>query len=221
MTEIYTIISIVAFSLAGLFFLIATSLFFSYKIPKVIGDISGKEAQKEIELIRGGSTQPGKRIYTTNPVYEKPVYQPKATSAAKPAAQRPASVSSRKTTVLKTKAGGRSKRGSKKTQLLVQQANQTVVLNNQMERTGFNSDTYTGEERTELLNKPFTLDEGSLRTDILDKTSALNEYNQSTRILVDGSQETQLLPENVPPPKAGSFKIVETIVMLHTEEMIS
>ena len=59
----FEIISIIAFSLAGVSFGIAVYLFFSHNIIAVVGDISGKTAQKQIEAIREQNAQSGDKRY--------------------------------------------------------------------------------------------------------------------------------------------------------------
>ncbi|MCR5465581.1 MAG: hypothetical protein K6F11_01890 [Lachnospiraceae bacterium] len=47
--------SIICFTLAGLFLALSVLLFIRYKIPRVIGDLSGRQAAKEVAALRGDS----------------------------------------------------------------------------------------------------------------------------------------------------------------------
>ena len=55
MAQIYNIISIVAFSLAGVCLAFAVFCWIRFKIPKIIGALSGRTAKKSIEQMRSGN----------------------------------------------------------------------------------------------------------------------------------------------------------------------
>jgi hypothetical protein len=57
----WTIISIIGYSLAGVLFITAIILFFKMNIPSIIGDLSGKKAAKQIQMIREQNTSVSKR----------------------------------------------------------------------------------------------------------------------------------------------------------------
>lgn len=61
MADIYNIISIVAFSLAGIFLILSIFFWFKYKIPKIIGDLSGRTARKSIAQMRSENEKSGAR----------------------------------------------------------------------------------------------------------------------------------------------------------------
>lgn len=63
--EVYflEVISIIGFCLAGVSFVISAYLFFSSNINAVIGDLSGKTAQKQIEAIRKQNAESGDKRY--------------------------------------------------------------------------------------------------------------------------------------------------------------
>lgn len=52
MSKIYNLISIISFSLAGLFFALAVFMWFKFKILKIIYDLTGRTERMEIEKIR-------------------------------------------------------------------------------------------------------------------------------------------------------------------------
>lgn len=68
MADTLSIISIVSFILSGIIGLIAIILFFVYKIPSVMGDLSGRNAKRSIEKMRQNNEKNGKITYPTNGV---------------------------------------------------------------------------------------------------------------------------------------------------------
>lgn len=64
--DIYRIIFYSGVVLSILFFLLAVILFFVLKIPAVIGDLTGKTAQKAIENIRAKNEKGGDMAYKKN-----------------------------------------------------------------------------------------------------------------------------------------------------------
>lgn len=67
MAQIYTIISITAFSLAGIFFLTSCFLWFKFEILKIIGDLSGRTAKKSIEQMRADNEKTGRKDFRPTP----------------------------------------------------------------------------------------------------------------------------------------------------------
>ncbi|MBO4324867.1 MAG: hypothetical protein J5845_05690 [Lachnospiraceae bacterium] len=55
-TTAWMVIAIIAFSLAAVSFGFAAVLFVQYKIPEVLGDLSGRRAAKEVAELRGGNS---------------------------------------------------------------------------------------------------------------------------------------------------------------------
>ena len=66
--EIYRYIFIGGAALAGLMLLIAVILFFTLRIPAVIGDLSGSTARKAIEDIRNQNAVTGNKTYKSSKV---------------------------------------------------------------------------------------------------------------------------------------------------------
>ena len=52
LAQILSTISIIAYISAGAFLILAIVLFVVFRIPTIIGDLSGKNAKKSIERIR-------------------------------------------------------------------------------------------------------------------------------------------------------------------------
>lgn len=51
----WMVFSLICFTLAGLFLAFSVFLFIRYKIPRVVGDLSGRQAAKEVAALRGDS----------------------------------------------------------------------------------------------------------------------------------------------------------------------
>ncbi len=63
MAEILSIISLISFCAAGVSMLLAVIFFIKFKIPSVIGDLSGRNARKSIEELRETNLKSGNRSY--------------------------------------------------------------------------------------------------------------------------------------------------------------
>ncbi len=71
MAEILSIISTVSFAAAGIFFVLAVIFWIKFKIPFVIGDLSGRNARKSIEQMRRNNEKTGSKSYRTSAVNKK------------------------------------------------------------------------------------------------------------------------------------------------------
>lgn len=74
MAGILSTISLILYITAGLFFACAAAMWFLFKIPEVIGDLSGRNAKKSIEKLRKDNEQKSDRTYRAsgaNPVHIK------------------------------------------------------------------------------------------------------------------------------------------------------
>ena len=63
MAEMLSTLSIIAFIAAGIFLLIAIVLWFYFKIPTVIGDLSGRTARRSIAQMRVANEKSGTKSY--------------------------------------------------------------------------------------------------------------------------------------------------------------
>ena len=63
MAETLSILSIVSFAVAGASFVLAVFFWFFFKIPTVIGDLSGRTARKSIAKIRAANEKTGAKTY--------------------------------------------------------------------------------------------------------------------------------------------------------------
>lgn len=66
MAEILSIISIVSFVVAGICLLFALFFWFKFKIPSVIGDLSGRTARKSIAQMRDYNEKSGKKSHRSS-----------------------------------------------------------------------------------------------------------------------------------------------------------
>lgn len=63
MAETLSILSIISFAVAGASFVLAAFFWFFFKIPTVIGDLSGRTARKSIAKIRAANEKTGAKTY--------------------------------------------------------------------------------------------------------------------------------------------------------------
>jgi hypothetical protein len=67
--QLYRNVSVICFVLSGLMFILSVVLFFRLNIAKVIGDLTGNTARKEIKNIYEKNTQSSNRRNKPKPVY--------------------------------------------------------------------------------------------------------------------------------------------------------
>lgn len=63
MADVLSIVSFVSFIVAGISLAVAVFLWFSFKIPTVIGDLTGKTAKKSIAKMRKSNEASGNKSY--------------------------------------------------------------------------------------------------------------------------------------------------------------
>ena len=66
MAETFNLISIISFIVALIFVVLAVVIWFVFKIPSVIGDLSGRTAKKSIENLHKYNDNPASIIYKPN-----------------------------------------------------------------------------------------------------------------------------------------------------------
>ena len=66
----FTLLSYIAYGAAGLMVVLAVLFFFLFKIPEVIGDLSGRTARKNIAKIRSANERSGDKSFTPGRVNE-------------------------------------------------------------------------------------------------------------------------------------------------------
>lgn len=77
MAEVLSLISTISFIAAAVFLVITIILWFTFKVPKLAGDLSGRNARKSIDLMRSHAALQNKatvnRNVQTDKVFEKKV----------------------------------------------------------------------------------------------------------------------------------------------------
>ncbi|MEG2928208.1 MAG: hypothetical protein RR846_01550 [Oscillospiraceae bacterium] len=68
MADTLSVISLVSFIVSGICFLLAVFFWFKFRILTIIGDLSGRTAQKSIERMRSYNEKSGGKAYKSNAV---------------------------------------------------------------------------------------------------------------------------------------------------------
>lgn len=64
--EILSLVSLISYILAGICLVLAVFFWFFFKIPSVIGDLSGRTARRSIEKMRQANMRSGNKSYRTS-----------------------------------------------------------------------------------------------------------------------------------------------------------
>ena len=171
MAEILSTISLISYIISGVAFLLAVFFWIKFKIPAVIGDLSGRTARKSIEKMRQVNEKSGRKEYRSS------------------------------TTNIKR---GRLTDTMAHSGKLAQKEKEDQQL-----ETGL-----LDENKTELIS--------SQETDLLVEDTQTELLTEETGLLVE---ETGLLIENetellVEPTAGAKMKILETVMLVHTNEVI-
>lgn len=161
MADTLSIISLVSFIVAGVCLALAIFFWISFRIPKVIGDLSGRTARKSIAKMRASNEASGDKSY-----------RPSATNVS------------------------RGKLTDTMSDLSKPQSQDTDPLS---------GETGTGETGVLAENKAST-----------------NKYGEST-VLLDDSEETDLLANMAVPARKGGGKkltMLDEDIQIHTDEVI-
>lgn len=84
MADILNTVSIISFIAAGVFTVLAIAFWVIFKIPTVMGDLSGRNAKKSIERMRRNNEKTGNKVYKTS---EKNLERGKLTGSMEAAKQ--------------------------------------------------------------------------------------------------------------------------------------
>lgn len=104
--EILSLVSLISYIVAGICLALAVFFWFFFKIPSVVGDLSGRTAKKSIEKMRQANERTGNKSYrvsTTNAARGKltdPMQPSSKLNQARTSAQQPKAESSRPETGL-------------------------------------------------------------------------------------------------------------------------
>lgn len=218
MTQVYNIISIVAFSLAGVFFFVSVFLWFKFNVWEIIGDLSGRNAKKSIKQMRQENEKSGVNLYRPSGSYgargesgEISVRQNSTqtnTDEIKTGGMKTGGIS---TAGLKTARAIDSDEGSNATTLLsdsvVDDENATTILDS-------GATELLDDGATELLEDGATelLDDGA--TELLDD-GATQLLDEGTTVLTSPAGDLQSAVNQ------AKLTIIQSIVLIHTDEEIA
>ena len=68
MADILHMVSVISFVSAGVFAIVAIVLWFAFKIPSIVGDLSGRTARKSIEKMRENNEKIGNKAYKVSEI---------------------------------------------------------------------------------------------------------------------------------------------------------
>lgn len=260
--QTFSTLSIVAYAAAGLCLALAVLFFFLFKIPEVIGDLSGRTAKKNIAKIRSANERSGDKAFTPGRVNEQRATLTKSMRLNNTAA---GGVGSDETLPLDAVGSDETTPldgfGADETTPLDDfGSDETTPLNEpgMEETTPLNE---SGMEETTPLNEPgmeetTPLDDNGmgapaapddfgetaplddfgetapLTEDELPETAALEQAaaepekpaeSEETSILTPVEAETELLTDSMPqktPLEENGWAILESVILIHTEEVI-
>lgn len=208
MTQIYNIVSIVAFTLAGVFFLVSIFLWFKFGIWEIIGDLSGRNAKKSIQQMRRENDKTGAKMYHPNGFGGK--------SGNTEISVHMNSTKNTTSDLAVSKTKGLTGK-MKKTDSLV--SNETEVLQE-------NETELLQESATELLVENETALLGENETELLSNETVMLE-NETALLqpeMEEAQMETSLLGEVTGElPRWGNpvqLTLLQNIVFIHTDEQI-
>ncbi|MCC8072795.1 MAG: hypothetical protein LIO62_01535 [Clostridiales bacterium] len=198
--QTYLIISIVAFAVAGVLFLLAVFLFIKFNIPRIIGDLSGKTAKKSIAKIRSENEKKGKKSFRPHPIASD---RGQITEKIRKSEKLNDNPPQKATDIL----------SNKNNSVIKNNENETVDLDGIMQTDILN---YNGSGTQKLDGATQMLDGGTQK---LDSDTKMLDYdteilNNSTRIL-SNEEITNALNKN-----KNGFEIIQSIVLIHTNEVI-
>ena len=210
MTQTLQLLSTVAFAVAGACLILAVFLWFFFKIPSVIGDLSGRTARKSIARIREANEKSGNKSYV-----------PSKINAAR----------GKITAAMSETGTNTGQKENPETGLLVE----NKVKSEDFDQTGILDNDATGKLESDATGKLKSDATGKLES---DATGKLNP-NATEKLDSDGtemlySEETgKLKPENkamihnnkenFESRKRSACKemeIIEEVMIIHTEEEI-
>lgn len=190
--EILSLISVISFVFCGIAFVLAVFFWFFFKIPSVIGDLSGRTARKSIEKMRAGNEKAAVQSYRPKTSYT--TRHPAATAVPQP--PKPATI---KLQPLKATTAGLKK------------PLEELAVPEQMPETGLLDESTVPTEEifaTELLNDNNDFTEEIPATELLASTAI-------TESLLDEDESTTLLPAG-----GVTMTILDDVMLINTDECI-
>lgn len=194
--DTYQVISIIAFSLAAVFFILAVILFIKFNVPGLINDLSGRTAMKQIQEIRRQNIIDNKRKKTSG------VYEMSNTPSAK------AGVSDIRKNVSIKKGGNTTAelgREQTKTDIFYRNPESTELLNH--------------DSGTEILIS--NQNEGTMALSYNGGTGVLAQnVNGGTEVLVQNvNGGTEVLAQNVTEEEERLYGITEELTEYYEEQI--
>lgn len=204
MTQVYNIISIVTFSLAGVLLIVSIFLWFKFNIWDIIGDLSGRNAKKSIKQMRQENEKSSVNLYRPSGSYGG-----KGESGEISVRQ-----NSTKTETDEIRTGGMTAEGIKVSRtLIVDEGSNATTLLADTATEDENATTILDSGETELLDDGATelLDYGA--TELLDD-GATQLLDEGTTVLtsITGDLQSDVIP--------AKLTIIQSIVLIHTDEEI-
>lgn len=190
-------LSVIFFVLAVICLALAIFTFIYFKIPEIIGDLSGRNAKKSIERMREDNEKGGRKTHHPTPVaYDRGTIT------------RPIDDGKKETKKKKSKSGKLTQTqqprnvGGEQT-LPLADFDGTTPLNGAEQTTFLGADPATG-------NMPY----GDATAPLSQDVNATQVLNEGTQVLNQSQQQTPMFQSAV------SFKMIQDIVLVHTEEII-
>lgn len=197
MSQVYNIISIVAYSLAGVFFLVSVFLWFKFNIWDIIGDLSGRNAKKSIKQMRQENENASVNLYRHSGTYGS--------------------------TGNSGEIGIRQNSTRSVTEEMQETGDEkTAILNENALMDGDDATTILDDGATELLDGGATelLDDGA--TELLDDGATELLDDNATELLDEGTTVLTDTPGDLQKSVAMSkWTILQSIVLIHTDEEIA
>ena len=222
--QVLNMIGTIFLVMCGVFFLLSVVLFFFFKIISVIGDLTGSTARRQIEKVRNTNIRSGDKAYKPSPVNmergkltERVNKSDKLKKTGEIATAHPSKRLDKRQTG-QTGIGQAADTGSGEALETDVLADATDLLSTATDVLSESEITETLSDSTDVLSEPETnvttllTDEGANATTVLS-----DEADNATTLL---SEPTDLLIDGQPAP-VGYFKIIKSVVVIHTDEVIA
>lgn len=246
----FTLLSYIAYGAAGLMVALAVLFFFLFKIPEVIGDLSGRTARKNIAKIRSANERSGDKSFTPGRVNEDRGKLTKSMRLDETSAKGTVDLKSSQNTTrlagegaaatdLLNDRGGFIREetdalpGADETTPLTQVgAEETAPLREAEETTPLREAEETAplreaEETAPLAGPaqaaPIPAETAPLAAAAAEETTRLDEpaAEETTRLNESAPGETELLSgPGKTPLQEKGWVLLESVVLIHTEEVI-
>ena len=246
----FTLLSYIAYGAAGLMVALAVLFFFLFKIPEVIGDLSGRTARKNIAKIRSANERSGDKSFTPGRVNEDRGKLTKSMRLDETSAKGTVDLKSSQNTTRLAEEGAATTdllndRGGfireetdvlpgtdETTPLTNADAEETTPLREAEETTPLREAEETtplreAEETAPLVGPaqaaPIPAETAPLSAAAAEETTRLDEpaAEETTRLNEPAPGETELLSgPGKTPLQEKGWVLLESVVLIHTEEVI-